>query len=29
VPIEMSMSGKDATPEDPDLAISKTEEKVS
>ncbi|HUP17995.1 MAG TPA: FAD/NAD(P)-binding oxidoreductase [Acidimicrobiia bacterium] len=28
VPIEMSMSGKDATPEDPDLTVSKTEEKV-
>ncbi|HKY46456.1 MAG TPA: FAD/NAD(P)-binding oxidoreductase [Acidimicrobiia bacterium] len=28
VPIEMSMTGKDAVPDDPDLTVSKTEEKV-
>jgi sulfide:quinone oxidoreductase len=28
VPIEMSMSGKNATPEDPDPTVSKTEERV-
>jgi hypothetical protein len=28
VPTEMSMSGKDATPEKPNLATSETEEKV-